>query len=370
MRGRRSLQWLLVTLLVGCDSTQPDAPFASGATPRRQTPDASAEDATTPTGDAGAKDATTPLRDAGADALPGATDGGTSVGTREICTESGIACLTIFEGALEADAAVTLRQVEGGRTDLEAWGFLIEPAGLTFEPNARLRIDVSTLAPPAPYLNFSMAGTTSDDRTAWRFRGWPDDDGWLVVPNVSSSGMSTLGWAAVGVRSGCPSTPSTFTACGGDLIGTWILEGFCYETVQTILYDNWNPERQCTAIYDRTAEWALEGELQVTTDTFTRTEATAIVPLRVHFDLGCSTFTGDCIDFAAEIGEGAFTCTGDLTCDCEYAPPVSTPELQASYTTSASALSLNGGPPMPYCARDGMLHIVENDHVVVYRKSQ
>jgi hypothetical protein len=311
-------------------------------------------------------DAALPQIDDGTSGTISAAQGGT------LCLPSGRACLKFAPGALAKDEIVTFRRVPSPY-EVPDWGLRIEPETLVFKIAPELRIDVTTIPVPVPYVTHVVNGYAPDSPPpTFRWNGSGStrrEDQWLVVA-VPQPGFCAVEFDAVRVPNGCALRPGGFTPCGGNLEGHWQLEGLCYAKSYTIMYETWQYTDPCPVRHSGTDSWAMDADLQITGSHMQQSKAQAIVPLRTRFDLTCRWETAhDCAELASNIHWGAedVWCSGSSTsCDCRYVPPTDLPAIDTDITTNTSTLQIGAAPAEPYCVEGSRLRILKNANADPY----
>jgi hypothetical protein len=177
-----------------------------------------------------------------------------------------------------------------------------------------------------------------------------------------SGGTPGTGGQGTGGRVTCPSvsqpTCSAFTACGGDLTGTWTIDGECYAPTHPIWVDILGCDNvQGTGVHiTASGTWTFGSDL-----TFTRS-ITSQTTLEFNEPYTCDISATDCSN--VQVLDYAATCTGTGCCSCTQVRPASTTSDTGTYSLSGSTVNVTsaGGNalPWPYCVNGNTLTLSYN----------
>jgi hypothetical protein len=309
-------------------------------------------------GDDGGSTGATPDPDEGKTVTKAVTaaEGGT------IATASGTASLTIPAGALATDTEITLAVEAASGTETSVYNF--GPDGTTF-------------ATPVD-LSIKYDGTPGDDKEA--VLAWYNGTEWEEVPGSTVAGDMVTGKIShfskfsiilvgkdVVVVSECKSVAEEFSACGGDVEGTWKFKDVCMD--DTVIGSNPFESTCPTATVEVEVEW--DATITFNADnTYTQVMNSQSMTATYNVPVSCLTPHGGaavCVSGEEGIfGEEATCAVESDICVC-HSSNVSTsddPNQSGTYAVEGNKLSINeadgGGPDeaMNYC-RTGNLVVVE-----------
>ncbi len=309
-------------------------------------------------GDDGGSTGATPDPDEGKTVTKAVTaaEGGT------IATASGTASLTIPAGALAADTEITLAVEAASGTETSVYNF--GPDGTTFTTPVDLSIKYD--------------GTPGDDEEA--VLAWYNGTEWEEVPGSSVAGGMVTGKIShfskfsiilvgkdVVVVSECKSVAEEFSACGGEVEGTWKFKDVCMD--DTVIGSNPFESFCPTASVEIEVEW--DATITFNADnTYTQVMNSQSMNATYNVPVSCLEQMG-----------GAVACVGgedglfddDATCAVEGATCVCSssdvdtndnPNQSGTYAVAGDKLTITStggdGPDeaMNYC-RTGNLVVVE-----------
>ena len=253
--------------LFGCSSGSSSSGGGTGTT------GGTADTASTGSGDAGG---TTTVGDGGptggdgtGSTTPGTTGGGKQAVPVTAAAGGSVsapgAMVNIPAGALAADTTVTMEEVtKDGKPDADKIAAPIYdfgPDGLTFTTPATLSFDYDTAAVPS--------GATVQiaylEDGAWKPLADSTVEGGKVTASTTHFTPFTVVWTSGGQTGGACDTTG-FTACGGDLLGTWKYTAACM-TIKS----GGNPFQSCegasvaaTVDVDGSATFQSDGTYSVT----------------------------------------------------------------------------------------------------------
>lgn len=310
----------------------------------------------------------------------------------EVVDRTGVAVLRIDAGAIASDTEITIRSASGASWHEPGWAFEILPTSLIFDPPAELRIDVSGLEWPAPWLAPEYERQNPALPTRWSSDAEATVSGGVLTVPITHGGVYGLNWEALGLPDDCSVKPATFVACGGALEGDWKLEGLCYDTLWAIAYEvprSDAPQRvpgcevtptgklPAGTMFDARAEgvdeWPLTGTLEVTANNWKRSQADAVIPLLTGYTPQCGATEPSC----EGVSMGIFymspnRCPGVEFCECVFVPPSSLPAVEGALTVEVNQFKLDDGAATPYCVDGNRLRVLESTPdgpaVTVYRR--
>lgn len=205
----------------------------------------------------------------------------------------------------------------------------------------------------------------------------------LVIAACGSGGGDAIDGAGAGGDATAPTAdasgvggecPAAFTACGGELTGTWQVAGFCPDDPEAAAALFEHPFSDLPECQDRTAN-IVEGRLVHSgTLTFAATSVEADFTEEAQVTWG---FTTACLaaidatatpeDACAALG-GRATCAfaaGVCTCDAVIEGKPSTGSLPL-VTVDADTITIDGAS-VDYCAGEGSLVLDWAEHPVSWR---
>jgi hypothetical protein len=174
---------------------------------------------------------------------------------------------------------------------------------------------------------------------------------------TSGSGGAT----GSGGRITCPSSSvptCSFTACGGDLTGTWTIDGACYAPTHSILVDTLGCDYvEGTGVtITESGTWTFGSDL-----TYTRS-VTAQTTLQFNLPYTCDISATDCSN--VQVLDYAATCTGTGCCSCTQVRDPETTTDSGTYALSGATVNVTttGGNAVPwqYCVNGNTLTIFYN----------
>ncbi len=333
LRTRTSLTLLLA--LASWVSCSDDADDSAPADP-------SADAAVDAAGDVGGADA--PEDAGGSDTTEDAGDAVTVLieAAAGGIVDFGGGSLTIEAGALAADTTISVVELDAGALPDGASVFAaydFGPDGTVFDPPARLRLD-AVESPP-------------EGRRAAASR--LESDAWVDLPGGSHAGSlyaevdhftTVAGRWIAGAWREC-----SFTPCGGDLLGTWRVEGHCSNQEFTPPEVAW-----CPGVEGHVEE-VLSGEGTYNEDgTWVSSYAQSAFTVTT-FSAECVTASGlgTCAAINDEIYSGDAVCVGDpaIACVCTATLASDTAESGGTWTADGNsiAVTVTGGPTLTgeYC---------------------
>jgi len=307
---------------------------------------------TTGKGGSGGKGATGGSSNAGADSggAPGAGEGGTSATamnsiSKDINAEDGgevvlgDASLSIPGGSLAGDTTVTL-ETSSPSSDLPDAGTL---KGLLYDFGP----DGTEFTKPAA-LTLPSAGTPGADEEA--VIAWLDEDkgAWQdLATTVNDDGSLTAEithFTKFVVRfNGVVQSDCGFSACGGDVVGTWTVTGVC--AVADALVEQVCPSgtAELDLALTGTATFADDGTS--TTDFTSKATITYTLTAECLMNIAGGMLPADCESLSKEADpandEGPTTCTGDpsVSCTCVEEQPEKTETKTGTYTVDGSTMT-------------------------------
>jgi hypothetical protein len=146
-----------------------------------------------------------------------------------------------------------------------------------------------------------------------------------------------------------PSCP--FTACGGDLVGTWTVDSAChaFSHLEEVAYLGCDSVRVTGAPIVASGTWTFGSDM-----TYTRT-----ISQQETFEftepLSCDSSATDCSN--VDVRDYAATCTGTGCCSCTQVRPNRTSTDSGTYAVSGSTVTLTIGAnhlPYQYCVSGNM----------------
>ena len=146
--------------------------------------------------------------------------------------------------------------------------------------------------------------------------------------------------------------------CGGDVVGTWLLDTVCSnEAVNDMVLAaqcGGNTERKATDV-SGTLAWFITFNADMTTTSGALMESfhsTQIVPLSCTAHTACADVDADFTGLTSMA-----TCTGTTTCTCDYSGTLSLPNATGTWASSGTLLMLDGDEGSPYCVVGNRLHL-------------
>jgi hypothetical protein len=169
------------------------------------------------------------------------------------------------------------------------------------------------------------------------------------------------GTTGAGGRITCPasSVPScAFTACGGDLTGTWTIDGECYAPTHSILVDILG----CDNVEGTGVTITASGTWTFGSDMTYTNSVTAQTTLTFNEPYTCDISATDCSN--VQVLDYAATCTGTGCCSCTQVRPAETSTEAGTYALSGSTVNMTatGGFAVPwqYCVTGNTLTLFYN----------
>lgn len=281
-----------------------------------------------------------------------------------VTTDSGNVLLNISKNALAADTDITLAIAAADGTETSVYDF--GPDGLQFLVPVDLQIKYD--------------GTPGDKQHA--ALAWYDETKaeWVEVENSSVkdgvvSGKIThfskfsiiLVGDDVVVVSECKSVAEEFSACGGDVEGTWKFKDVCMD--DTVIGSNPFEDTCPTATVEVEVEW--DATITFNADnTYTQAMTSQSMTATYNVPLSCLTQMGGaaaCVSGEEGMFGDEATCGVDgdaCVCHSAKTDTIEDPNQSGTYAVSGNTLTITessgGGPdkPMNFC-RAGNLVVVE-----------
>lgn len=336
--------------------------------------------ATSSGGHTGASEAGAPKTDVHADATtPSATSVSVMVSAAKGGTVSlGTAALDIPAGSLSGDTKVTLEKVTPG-ADLPdsktVTGSLYDfgPDGTTFDPPATLALPVE--------------GTASAGQTAvvsWldeKAGAWVDLDTTVMDGKASAAIAHFTKFVVRFKDSGTAAVDCSFSACGGDIVGSWAVSAACVDDKKDAGTGNpfgpACPQASLNVSLDATGTIDLRSDGTYETALMGTPMITLTVPGSCL--VGGMLPVADCAALAKALdkdGGSSTTCTGDKTVGCTCtgsAGKFSGDHSMGTYTVAGDILQTDkqtdsgtaAGDPAPYCVSGNTLKVRTGDGTII-----
>ena len=278
-----------------------------------------------------------------------------------VSTDSGSASVTIPKGALVADTEITIT-VAAGSGDAQTDVYELGPDGLLFlEPvTVSIRYDADPGANRAAVLAFREGGS------------------WVQVPASQTVGALVTGEVrhfseftvivvneSVLVQSACEDYATGYSACGGDLTGSWKYRDTCFEDV---FIDTDSEVNAICADAVGMVELITQGNIEIDNSTVTYSNGTmtlrvtGLAPLACLEDMACSDVPSEVLtdDWSCSVVGGA--------CQCRFEDIWELPTDPVPYTltNSGTGLEFDYGDwveKMSFCVQGNQL-------VIAYDMSQ
>jgi hypothetical protein len=260
-----------------------------------------------------------------------AAEGGT------LATPSGAATLAVPAGALAVDTELTVT-VAAKTADTAGEVYDFGPDGLQFAAPVTLSI--------------AYAGAPGEGKKA--VIGWLDGSTWTEVAGSTVAGgkvsapvthfsQFSVIITATGVEqpSACGDIAAAFTACGGDLVGTWTIDTMCmyFDPNDNPFSGNDGPFGECPdMVYSLGMDWIGTYTLDGTNLTASLTGT--VMSTRVDIPLSCFPEGWTCASFGA--GDDELDCAEEgATCRCNAEESRNEPaEFTQTYTVAGSLMTI------------------------------
>lgn len=271
--------------------------------------------------------------------------------------------LDIPPGALSEDTtiSVTVKSKAGipGQDTVASSVFEMGPDGLQFSQPVTVRLDFDASNPPAD----STAQIAVLEGSTWRALGDSAVSGSSVTATTTHFSTFAVVWTAGSGQTG-GMCGNDFTACGGDIVGTWAFSAAC-----ATLAPGTDPFGGQCPTATMTLEVDVSGTVDFAGDGTYAVENTVAVTMTADFPKSCLPQGATCEAIA---DEKPVTDTGD-SCLLTDAQPAETNSESGTYTASGSTLTLTdqGGTPEDgeYCVTGSTATVRltdENGQVVMY----
>lgn len=280
-----------------------------------------------------------------------AADGGT--------VEVGAATLEIPPGSLEADTTITARGVAPDASLPEydtVVGLVYEfgPDGTTFDPAATLTLPLAEVPGAGEAAVMSWLDVSSNT--------WVDLPSTVTGTTVSAP-VEHFTSFVVRIVVGDPTVGGECAfdgACGGDVLGTWTLEGVCLLETYTETTGSGVPCATVEIDLDMTGTFEFLADNTYTAETRITGEIRSVLVDE------CLDGLSDCSQFE----DDATTCTGDVAVSCTCTAPIDIPDsATGQWQTNGDMLTLDeretGGDPdegpedSEYCVDGDTLQIYD-----------
>ncbi|MFO0675967.1 MAG: hypothetical protein U0169_05500 [Polyangiaceae bacterium] len=289
-----------------------------------------------------------------------------------VSAPGGKATLAIPAGALPADVDITLALSAASNGSVSEV-FEFGPSGTTFSTPATLAIQLPAGATAPAGKSYALA---VEESGAWKAIAGSSAQGGFVtgpVAHFSKFSVILVDGQAVAV-SGCADVVTNFVACGGDVVGTWAWDDFCFRN-QTLGSDPFQgkcPEAKLEA------EFVREGDVVITATTVTvgavkqTIGVSGTVPVSCLNGATCDAF-GKGVYKSQDAGvQGSCTTTG-ATCTCSGPTEIKSEAAgqPETYKLSGNTFTVGDGAATEYCVKGDKLYVSDKSdkgYVYVLRK--
>ncbi|MDZ4694623.1 MAG: hypothetical protein SGI86_05700 [Deltaproteobacteria bacterium] len=293
------------------------------------------------------------------DGTTAATSGSKSVGAAGGTVEAAGATLTIPVGALAGDTTITFEQKSKAgmpmESDIVAPVYDFGPTGTTFIAPVTLKMDFTGTVPAGKTAKLAWLDTT---KNVWTVLTDSSVSGSAVSGTTTHFTAFTVVFSGDGTQTGGSCAGIPFTACGGNIVGTWTYDAACatikggtkgFETCTAASY-------AVTVDLVGTATFAADGKFSSAS-----TIATSIK----------STIPKSCLAAGATCGGLMATDTGTACESTQTQAPKDNSSTGETYTTTGNILVINNGKSetIEYCVSGNTLtaKVDSSGATIVYR---
>lgn len=264
-----------------------------------------------------------------------------------VADPSGTATLTIPAGALAEDTDITLA-VSAATSATIASVYDFGPDGLTFQTPAVLavKVDATTVGDKEVALAIEQNGKFVP------LAGSAYSNGVATAPVEHFSKFSVVFVDGEAVDNACDDAVANFQACGGDIVGTWVADDFCFANVKGIL-DNC-PQQEVSAEIDYVGlEYTFGEDNSFSATAGTENEKlTVVAPLTCFGEASCSSVGSSDPDVA---------CSGEDVCSCTRTRSNPRAAQAGTYSTENGTLTVTTDDEpdqQQYCIQGDKLHVL------------
>lgn len=286
----------------------------------------------------------------------------------QVTDSAGTVTLDIPAGALSEDTDITLA-VSAATSATVSSVYDFGPDGLTFLKPATLTIKVDASAVG----DKEVAVAIEEGGKFVPLSGSSYADGVATAPVEHFSKFAVIFVDGQTENNACDDLVTNFDACGGEIVGTWVFEGFCAGKIQGGGPVKNCPQQEVTVDIEQVGLEYTFGEDK----SFSATAGTEIEKMTVDAPLSCFGGAPNCAAVAANSSEENVTCSdkSDTECSCTRTRSKAREAQSGTYEVNEGVVEIttgDGTDTTEYCVQGDtllvLLHEDEASFVVTFKR--